>query len=167
MRFARTLKRFRQPIINSFILIERLAVNGETSVSRLSNGPMESMNRQIKDLRRVAHGFRSFEHLRNRFLFAKRKDPVLNGTIDTSEITEKPLRFSGSVHKETQRRLLEEYEVLKEKFPDMTDDEKLELRHWISMGNSPFKNPDEMYDENGLVADFITASRLIDDALNG
>ena len=49
----------------------------------------------------------------------------------------------------------------------MIDDEKLELRPWISMGNSPFKNPDEMYDENGLVADFITASRLIDDALNG
>ena len=166
VRFARLLKRYRQPIINSFILLERLGANGDTVVSRLSNGPMEAMNRQIKDLRRIAHGFRSFDHLRNRFLFAARNDPILNGRPVEKETSEKPLRFMGTVHKETQRRLLGEYEILKERYPDMSHDEDLELRHWISNGNSPFKNPDDIRDENGLIADFITASRIIDDALN-
>ena len=126
---------------------------------------MEAMNRQIKDIRRLAHGFRSFEHLRNRFLFAARTTPVLSGTPDTKDDQEKPLRFSAAVHKETQRRLLNEYEILKEKYPDMSKDEILELRHWIASGNSPFTNPDEIRDENGLIADFIAASRIIDDAV--
>lgn len=164
-RFARLLKRYRQPIINSFVLLERIGSNGDAVVSRLSNGPMEAMNRQIKDIRRLAHGFRSFEHLRNRFLFAARTTPVLSGTPDTKDDQEKPLRFSAAVHKETQRRLLNEYEILKEKYPDMSKDEILELRHWIASGNSPFTNPDEIRDENGLIADFIAASRIIDDAV--
>ena len=165
-RFANLLVRYKQPIINSFILLERIGANGDTVVSRLSNGPMESMNRQIKDLRRIAHGFRTFEHLRNRFLFAERNDPILNGKKQPEKTESKPLRFAGNVHKETQRRLLGEYEILREKYPDMTHDEDLELRHWISNGNSPFKNPDEMMDENGAIADFIYASRIIDEALS-
>ena len=48
--------------------------------SRLSNGPIESMNRKVKDLKRSGRGFRNFEHLRNRFLFATRKQPVINGS---------------------------------------------------------------------------------------
>ena len=166
-RFARLLSRYRQPIINSFILLERIGANGDSVISRLSNGPMEATNRLIKDLRRIAHGFRTFEHLRNRFLFATRNDPVLNGKPGSKESSEKTLRFDGTIHKETQRRLLAEYEVLKEKYPDMTKDEILDLRHWISKGNSPFKNPDDILDENGLIADYIAASRIIDDAVRG
>ena len=165
-RFARLLKRYRQPIINSFILLERIGANGDSVVSRLSNGPMEAMNRQIKDLRRIAHGFRSFDHFRNRFLFAARNEPVLNGKAAKKDTSERPLRFMGNVHKDTQRRLLGEYVIIKERYSDMTYDENLELRHWIANGNSPFKNPDDIRDENGLIADFIAASRIIDDALN-
>ena len=47
--------------------------------SRLSNGPIESLNRKIKDLKRLGRGFTNFEHLRNRFLFATRENPILDG----------------------------------------------------------------------------------------
>jgi hypothetical protein len=43
-----------------------------THESRLSNGPIESLNRIVKDMKRNGRGFRNFEHLRNRFLFANR-----------------------------------------------------------------------------------------------
>ena len=64
---------YRLPIINSFIVMERYCADG-THLSRLSNGPMESLNRIAKDLKRNGRGFRNFEHLRNRFLFAERKN---------------------------------------------------------------------------------------------
>ena len=56
-------------IINSFILIERLCSDG-TYLSRLSNSPMEDLNRITKDMKRNDRGFRNFKHLHNRFLFA-------------------------------------------------------------------------------------------------
>lgn len=60
-----------ESIINSFIVIERMCADG-THKSRLSNGPIESLNRIVKDMKRNGRGFRNFEHLRNRFLFANR-----------------------------------------------------------------------------------------------
>lgn len=71
--FADTLDYHFESIINSFIVIERYCADG-THISRLSNGPMESINRIAKDLKRNARGFRNFEHLRNRFLFAERRN---------------------------------------------------------------------------------------------
>lgn len=165
-RFARLLKRYKQPIINSFILLERIGSNGDTVVSRLSNGPMEAMNRLIKDLRREAHGFRNFENLRNRFLFASRNNPVLNGKVHQKDSTEKKLRFKNTVTREQQRKLLGELQLINEKYPDMTTDETLALKHWISDGNSPFKNPDIICDEYGVITDFITASRILDEAFS-
>ena len=165
-RFARLLKKYKQPIINSFILLERMVGNGDAIVARLSNGPMEAMNRLIKDLRRLAHGFRSFEHLRNRFLFASRNDPVLNGRIHVKPASERSLRFSGDVHRETQRKLLDEMSILNEKYQDMTKDEILALKHWVSEGNSPFTNPDMICDEYGVITDFIAASRILDEAFD-
>ena len=70
---ADTLDYHFESIINSFIVMERYCESG-THLSRLSNGPMESLNRIAKDLKRNARGFRNFEHLRNRFLFAERKN---------------------------------------------------------------------------------------------
>ena len=52
---------------------------GNVYESRLSNGPIESLNRKAKDLKRSGRGYRNFEHLRNRFLFATRNDPALDG----------------------------------------------------------------------------------------
>ena len=79
--FAALLKRYREPIINSFIMVEKCGPGGLYD-SRLSNGPIESLNRKVKDLKRMSRSFRSFEHFRNRFLYATRSNPVLNGTAD-------------------------------------------------------------------------------------
>ena len=68
---ADTLDYHFESIINSFIVIERMCADG-THKSRLSNGPVESLNRFVKDMKRNGRGFRNFEHLRNRFLFANR-----------------------------------------------------------------------------------------------
>lgn len=68
---ADTLDYHFESIINSFIVIERMCADG-THRSRLSNGPMEALNRIVKDMKRNGRGFRNFEHLRNRFLFANR-----------------------------------------------------------------------------------------------
>lgn len=54
-------------------------VAGDKYKSRLSNGPMESLNRKAKVLKRLCRGFSNFEHLRNRFLFAARTNPALDG----------------------------------------------------------------------------------------
>ena len=70
---ADTLDYHYESIINSFIIFERYCSDG-IHQSRLSNGPMESLNRIAKDLKRNGRGFRNFEHLRNRFLFAERKN---------------------------------------------------------------------------------------------
>lgn len=78
-KFADLLEKYREPILNSFIMVQREGPGGIYD-SRLSNGPIESMNRKVKDLKRAGRGFRNFEHLRNRFLFATRKQPVINGS---------------------------------------------------------------------------------------
>jgi len=77
--FARLLEKYKEPIINSFVMIEKIGRNG-TYYSRLSNGPVESINRKIKDLKRNGRGYKNFDHFRNRFLYATRKTPVLNGS---------------------------------------------------------------------------------------
>ena len=76
---AKTLTEFFEPIINSFILVERHGLKGEYA-SRLSNGPMESLNRIPKDMKRVGRGFENFEHVRNRFLFSQRKNASILGS---------------------------------------------------------------------------------------
>lgn len=83
--FASLLEKFMDPIINSFIMVEKIGA-GEIYDSRLSNGPIESINRKIKDLKRLGRGFRNFEHFRNRFLYATRKNPVLNAVTDYSPV---------------------------------------------------------------------------------
>ena len=76
--FSNLLIKYKEPIINSFVMIEKIGKNG-TYCSRLSNGPIESINRKVKDLKRNGRGYRNFEHFRNRFLYATRSAPVLNG----------------------------------------------------------------------------------------
>ena len=80
-KFASLLTNYKEPIINSFIMVEKCG-NGKIYDSRLSNGPIESLNRKVKDLKRLGRGFRNFEHFRNRFLYATRNTPILNGMSD-------------------------------------------------------------------------------------
>jgi transposase len=84
--FASLLEKYEDPIINSFIMVEKIG-NGKIYDSRLSNGPIESINRKVKDLKRLGRGFRNFEHFRNRFLYATRSAPILNGITDYSPVT--------------------------------------------------------------------------------
>ena len=163
IRFSKLLKRHRDPIINSFILIERLDKDDHSIVSRLSNGPIESMNRKAKDLKRLGRGYRNFDHLRNRFLYATRMDPELDGRERAADDGPHPLRYRSTVLKSRQRVLNAELESILEKY-ECTNDELLALRHWVSEGNSPFKNPDGIYNDAGLSCDFIAASRLLDEA---
>ena len=84
--FAILLEKYKDPIINSFIMVEKVG-NEKIYDSRLSNGPIESINRKVKDLKRLGRGFRNFEHFRNRFLYATRSAPVLNGESDYNPVT--------------------------------------------------------------------------------
>jgi len=72
---------YKEPIINSFVMVEKQGP-GKIYNSRLSNGPIEALNRKVKDLKRLGRGFRYFEHFRNRFLFATRNNPTLDGVED-------------------------------------------------------------------------------------
>lgn len=62
-------------------MVQRIGSDGIYD-SRLSNGPIESLNRKAKDLKRSGRGYRNIGHLRNRFLFSTRYDPTLNGKED-------------------------------------------------------------------------------------
>ena len=84
--FASLLEKFKNPIINSFIMVEKIG-NGQIYNSRLSNGPIESINRKVKDLKRAGRGYKNFEHFRNRFLYATRSAPILNGVSDYNPVT--------------------------------------------------------------------------------
>ena len=85
VNFAGLLSRYKVPIINSFVMVEKYGPGGIYS-SRLSNGPIESLNRKIKDLKRLGRGFKNFEHFRNRFLYATRNNPILNGASESSQV---------------------------------------------------------------------------------
>jgi len=84
--FADLLEKYQDPIVNSFVMVEKMG-NGKLYDSRLSNGPIESINRKVKDLKRSGRGFRNFEHFRNRFLYATRSAPILNGVADYNPVT--------------------------------------------------------------------------------
>ena len=83
--FANLLVRNHDYILNSFVMVERHG-SGNIYNSRLSNGPIESLNRKIKDLKRLGRGYRNFEHLRARFLYATRNNPVLNGSSGSNPV---------------------------------------------------------------------------------
>jgi transposase len=83
--FAQLLCKYKEPIINSFIMVQKHGPGGIYD-GRLSNGPIESLNRKVKDLKRLGRGFRSFEHFRNRFLYATRNNPVLYASSDRSQV---------------------------------------------------------------------------------
>ena len=66
-------------------MVEKYGSGGIYS-SRLSNGPIESLNRKVKDLKRQGRGYRSFEHFRNGFLYATRNRPILDGRSEGKQI---------------------------------------------------------------------------------
>lgn len=77
--FAGTLNNYFDYIINSFVMVKKQGPGGLYD-ARLSNGPIESINRAVKDIRRNGRGYRNFEHFRNRFLYGTRSNPILDAT---------------------------------------------------------------------------------------
>lgn len=73
---ADTLEEYFDQIVNSFNVVVKYSKDGNY-ISRLSNGPIESLNRIPKDMKRGARGYRNFEHIRQRFLFSTRKDSAV------------------------------------------------------------------------------------------
>jgi len=59
--FACLLIKNHDYIINSFVMVER---HGPEKIysSRLSNGPIESLNRTVKDSKRLGRGYRNYDH---------------------------------------------------------------------------------------------------------
>ena len=84
--FANLLIRNHDYIIKSFVMVENHGP-GKIYTSRLSNGPIESLNRKAKDLKRLGHGYRNFEHFRTRFLYATRNNPVITSISDYNPVT--------------------------------------------------------------------------------
>ena len=85
--FAELLIRYHDYIINSFIMVEKHGPGGIYD-SRMSNGPIESLNRKVKDLKRLGRGYRNFDHFRTRFLFATRDNPVINAVDGYSTVVD-------------------------------------------------------------------------------
>ena len=77
------LENWRQEILNSFIRF-----NGY----RVSNGPMERVNRDIKTLFRQSFGSTNFKRMRNRIMFSKNLGaPILyNRKKETNKRNGKP-----------------------------------------------------------------------------
>ena len=67
-------------------MVEKIGPGQIRYETRLSNGPIESLNRKAKDLKRLGRGYRNFSHLRNRFLFATRFNAPLNGKNSSDEV---------------------------------------------------------------------------------
>lgn len=94
--FARTLRRWQEEIINSFIVVKhRYKVDkdtGQVTVSeiKLNNGLMENRNSVIKTLKKAANGYSNWERFRTRCLYVLRKSSIprlLNPVIPKKEKT--------------------------------------------------------------------------------
>lgn len=84
--FGELLEKYPDFIISSFIMVEKHGA-GKTYDSHLSNGPIESINRKVKDSKRIGRGFRNFEHFRNRFLYTTRQSPIFNGISEYNPVS--------------------------------------------------------------------------------
>lgn len=93
--FADLLDKYLQEIINSFIIVEKYDLKNH----RLSSGIIESFNRKPKDIRRSARGYRNFDHMRNRLLYATRTDPAILGIPKTLEEIRKPTGIKRGPYK--------------------------------------------------------------------
>ncbi|MBR2067684.1 MAG: ISL3 family transposase [Solobacterium sp.] len=69
---AATLQKYKEFIINSFVALD--GIN-----RRMSNGPMESLNRKPKDYKRIARGFSNFDYLRARLIWATTPNLPIKG----------------------------------------------------------------------------------------
>ena len=81
--FAKILKRWKVPILNSFTYISTTNENGEKLLRRLSNGPTESYNNNPSSYRTNSRGLSDFLFTRNRLLWSARFDAAILGNPKT------------------------------------------------------------------------------------
>lgn len=86
-----TLMNWKDEIINSFLLVDNF---------RLSNGPIEGANSQVKKLMRVANGFGNFLRFRNKFMHCYNKEISL--TPVRNQITKIKRKSRGKYKKSRQ-----------------------------------------------------------------
>lgn len=67
---SKMLKHWQVEIKNSFVRVGK---------RRLSNGPIENMNSQIKTIIKTSNGYKDFRRLRNRILYSLNKDTPIKG----------------------------------------------------------------------------------------
>lgn len=87
--FAKTLRSWKEEIINSFIIVKRRYKTdkdtGEVAVSevKMNNGLMENRNSIIKTVKKTSNGYTNWNRFRNRNLYVLRKNsaPTLNPII--------------------------------------------------------------------------------------
>ena len=78
--FSKTLKKYKQGIINSFIYTTKQESSTHKEVlRRMSNGPMESFNNIPSSFRSQSHSVSNFEFVRNRILWSTRDDAGILG----------------------------------------------------------------------------------------
>ena len=80
--FAEILNKRKQEIVASFTSIDTVPNQDDIALEyrRMSNGPMEGFNRKPKDMKRLARGYSNFDFVRNRILWAERKDAHILGS---------------------------------------------------------------------------------------
>ena len=77
-QFANLLENYFPYIVNSFKYIKPAKVKEhETTLRRLSNGPMESFNNIPSAFRTRSHGLKNFEFARNRILWSRRPNAAI------------------------------------------------------------------------------------------
>lgn len=82
-KFAETLKKHKQEIINSFTYI----TDDKGKERRLSNGPIEGFNRIPKDFIRNCRGVTNFDYARARLIWSNRKnEPILTTPKSKTEV---------------------------------------------------------------------------------
>ncbi len=72
---------------NSIITSGVIVLNENVHFDReLTGNRRESLNRKVKNLKRLGRGYTNFEHFRNRFLFATRNNTILDGTGNNDQV---------------------------------------------------------------------------------
>lgn len=99
--FSQLLKTYRTSIINSFTYISvEETEDHQAQLRRLSNGPMESYNRNPSDFRSRSNGLSNFSYIRNRLLWSARKDASIRLVPKTvKEVTVHTGKTRGSYKK--------------------------------------------------------------------
>lgn len=66
--FSNTLARWKQEIINSFIIVD------QENNKKMNNGIIENRNKVIKQLKHNSNGYKNWERFRNRTLYVLNED---------------------------------------------------------------------------------------------